>query len=127
MSMRRAPRAAPRCPRRHSSIAVLALAFAAGCAAPGHRTPRVQAHHPHPTWGQTAREHLLQAEWRGKSYDSLVESLGVPARKMLIPGRDPALTWAVYYGVRDARAGCVDAFTIMVVDGEERIVDYFCR
>ena len=73
------------------------------------------------------RERALQVEWRGKSYDRLVETLGKPLRKLAIPGRDPALTWAVFYGMRDARAGCFDAFTIVVVDGEERVVDYFCR
>jgi hypothetical protein len=73
------------------------------------------------------RERAFQDEWRGKSYARLVESMGTPLRKLSIPGRDPALTWAVFYGMRDARAGCFDAFTIMVVDGEERVVDYFCR
>jgi hypothetical protein len=117
-------------PSRRSRRLTLALATAvlsAGCAAPGHRTSAQDAHHPQPAWGQAVRERALQTEWRGKSYDKLVEAMGAPLRKMHIPGRDPVLTWAVFYGMRDTRAGCFDAFTIMVVDGKERVVDYFCR
>lgn len=112
---------------RRIPAAVAALVLAAGCAAPGYRAARHDAHHSQPAWGQAARERALQAEWRGKPYDHLLETMGAPQRKLAIPGRDPALTWAVFYGMRDARAGCFDAFTIVVVDGEERVVDYFCR
>lgn len=114
-------------PHWHSPVAALAFVFAAGCAAPGHRTPPPDARYHPPTWGQALREHLLQFEWRGKSYAHLVESMGPPLRMLAIPGGDPGLAWAVFYGIRDTRADCFDAFTIMIVDGEERVVDYFCR
>jgi hypothetical protein len=108
-------------------IAAAALVLAAGCATPDSRGPRQDAHHLQPTEQQAARERRLQAEWRGKSFGSLLEAMGAPRARLDIPGRDPALTWAVYYGMRDTRASCFDAFTIMAVDSEERIVDCFCR
>ena len=112
---------------RHLVVGSMALVLVAGCTLSPERPSRGDAHHPKPGGGQVIRERTLQDEWRGKTYGSLVEVIGAPRLKLSIPGRDPRLTWAVYYGIRDSLADCFDAFTIVVIDGEERIADYFCR
>ena len=107
---------------RPASIALSCQRFRDWPAPVGDESDPLRRHHD-PLRGPRAIEALLFC----KSYGGLVDALGTPQRKLAIPGRDPALTWAVSYGMRDARAGCFDAFTIVVVDGEERVVDYFCR
>lgn len=117
-------------PGRRAGWAALALtagAALAGCAAPNATAPGSPGHHVQPIAQQLARERELRAHWRERPYAELVAAIGAPKRKLTIPGRDPALTWAAYYGVRDSGAGCFDAFTIVVGGGEERVVDYFCR
>lgn len=77
---------------------------------------------------RTQREHMLQAAWRGRTYNALVEAFGAPKLVMNVPGyRQLKTSVIVYEG--DTPTRCVDAFTVVVVrDTEEILVsDYFCR
>ena len=75
------------------------------------------------------RELTLQQQWRGQSFDALVDAFGVPSVAMTIPGRHEEQTFAVYYGVQDAATRCIDAFTIVVDRNSKRqvVAEYFCR
>jgi hypothetical protein len=72
------------------------------------------------------REDLMQAEWRGRSYDSLVENFGSPLVEWMHPAYRGRI---VIYGVRDAASNCIDAFTVVSWGGSQNqiVADYFCR
>ena len=78
---------------------------------------------------QLQRENSLQSAWVGKRYDSLLEAFGEPKLHMNILGYRPLKTSLAVYGVLDASANCVDAFTMVKIEdtGEWVVADYFCR
>lgn len=78
---------------------------------------------------RTQREHMLQAAWRGRSYNSLLEAFGAPRMVMNVPGYRQLQTTVVVYGATDKVSRCIDAFTIVVHGETEEVVvsDYFCR
>lgn len=74
------------------------------------------------------RENTLQAAWRGRSYQSLVEAYGAPKLMLNVPGYRQLKTSVVVYDA-DTPSRCIDAFTVVVLRDTEEIVvsDYFCR
>lgn len=78
---------------------------------------------------QQQRENSLQSAWVGKRYDSLLKAFGEPKLHMNILGYRPLKTSLAVYGVLDASANCVDAFTMVKIEdtGEWMVADYFCR
>jgi len=82
----------------------------------GRREPRQQ------------RESLLQAAWRGRPYNNLVEAFGAPKLVMNVPGYRQMKTSVVVYGSVDKVTNCIDAFTVVHGrTGELTVTDYFCR
>lgn len=75
------------------------------------------------------REHMLQAAWRGRPYQSLVDTFGSPRMIMSVPGYRAVRTEIVVYGTRDRFTNCIDAFTIVTDrnSGAVTVADYFCR
>lgn len=75
------------------------------------------------------RENMLQAAWRGRTYQALLEKFGSPRMVMSVPGYRPVRTEIVVYGTRDRLTNCIDAFTVITNsnNGEVTIADYFCR
>lgn len=80
------------------------------------------------TEARAQRESSLQATWRGRSYNSLVEAYGAPRLMMNVPGYRQLKTSVVVYEA-DTLSRCIDAFTVVVLRDTEEIVvsDYFCR
>ncbi|HEY0845936.1 MAG TPA: hypothetical protein VGE12_11250 [Noviherbaspirillum sp.] len=78
---------------------------------------------------RTQRENMLQAAWRGRPYNSLVEKFGAPRMVMNVPGYRQLKTSVVVYDDSDAVSRCIDAFTVVVLHETEEVVvsDYFCR
>lgn len=78
---------------------------------------------------RTQREHMLQAAWRGRPYNSLLEAFGAPRMVMNVPGFRRLQTTVVVYGATDKTSRCIDAFTVVVHGETEEVVvsDYFCR
>jgi hypothetical protein len=75
------------------------------------------------------REYLMQAEWRGRPYDSLVENFGSPIVEWSHPAYRANQARIVIYGVRDAASNCIDAFTVVSWGSSQQptVADYFCR
>lgn len=72
------------------------------------------------------RERVLQAAWVGKSYSSLLETMGPPKVVMEIPGRSHYSSARVY-GVMDVDSQCIDAFTVVLQENDLIVASYFCR
>lgn len=75
------------------------------------------------------RETTLQAAWRGRPYEALLDTYGPPKLMMNILGYRPLRTSLVVYGIVDQAANCVDAFTMVKNEqtGQWSVADYFCR
>lgn len=80
------------------------------------------------TEARAQRESALQAVWRGRSYNSLVEAYGAPRLLLNVPGYRQLKTSVVVYDT-DNSTRCIDAFTVVVLRDTDEIVvsDYFCR
>lgn len=80
------------------------------------------------TEGRTQREYTLQAAWRGRPYNSLVETFGAPRMVLNVPGYRQLKTSVLVYE-SNTPSRCIDAFTVVVLRDTEEIVvsDYFCR
>lgn len=77
---------------------------------------------------QARREQNFQSNWRGKSYNALLENFGAPQMLMNVPGKRALPTAVAVYGVMDNLSQCIDAFTLVSVhEGKVIIADYFCR
>jgi hypothetical protein len=72
------------------------------------------------------REKVLQATWGGRSYSSLLETLGPPKVVMEIPGRSHHSSARVY-GVMDVDSQCIESFTVVLKENDLIVVSYFCR
>lgn len=75
------------------------------------------------------REQRLQALWKGRPYNALLETYGAPKMTMSLPGYRPMTSSVVVFGVIDKASDCVDAFTIESngQSGEMMVSDYYCR
>jgi len=75
------------------------------------------------------RENRLQAMWKGRPYNALLETYGAPKMVMSLPGYRAMKTSVVVFGVIDKASDCVDSFTIEshAQSGEMMVSDYYCR
>lgn len=94
-----------------------------GCVGPAIEKTRI----PTEEVPRIARETGLQHVWRGRSLDALTAVYGAPRLVMDVPGRRALDTSVVVYGVQDEVSDCIDAFTIVAVNGRRIVADYFCR
>lgn len=78
---------------------------------------------------QAKRETILQAKWSGQPYDALLKAYGPPPLMMNMLGSRPLKTSVVVFGVVDAKANCVDSFTMVKhpQTGEWTVADSYCR
>lgn len=78
---------------------------------------------------RTIRENRLQAMWKGRPYNALLETYGSPKMVMSLPGYRTMKTSVVVFGVIDKSSDCVDSFTIEShsQSGEMMVSDYYCR
>lgn len=100
-----------------------------GCALPlENLEDRPIAYGPHDE-PRMQRERMLQAAWRGRPYNSLVEAFGAPKLVMNLPVYRPQKTTLVVYGSTDKVTKCIDTFTVVVLSHTEEVVvsDYSCR
>jgi len=114
-----------------SSVSLVALVLVPallldGCALPA---AEESAASPVPVEPRILRENRLQAMWKGRPYNALLETYGAPKIVMSLPGYRPMKTSVVVFGVIDKSSDCVDSFTIEshAQSGEMMVSDYYCR
>jgi hypothetical protein len=114
-----------------SSLSLMALVLAPillldGCALP---LAEETAEKSIPRESRAVRENRLQAMWKGRPYNALLETYGSPKLVMSLPGYRQMKTSVVVFGVVDKGSDCVDSFTIEshAQSGEMMVSDYYCR